>query len=93
MPLSESRLVWSLALTHTSRPPRRFHLSFQSNLPTYDTCFHNWLDSQSNDDLRQAIHEDVGEMIRNRVRVEIDRRDFEPRNLVIIPVSFSQRES
>lgn len=45
-----------------------------SNLPTQDACFRNWLASQSDDDLRQALGADVGDMIRDRVRDEIDRR-------------------
>jgi hypothetical protein len=44
------------------------------NLPTQDTCFQKWLASQSDSDLRQASREDVGDMIRDRVRVEIERR-------------------
>jgi hypothetical protein len=45
-----------------------------NNLPSFNACIKNWLDSQSDDDLRQALREDVGEMIRDRVREEIERR-------------------
>lgn len=42
------------------------------NLPTQDTCFQNWLASQSDNDLRSALAEDVGELIKGRVRREIE---------------------
>lgn len=50
------------------------HLNRQNNLPTLDTGFQNWLDSQTNDDLRSGLGEDVGEMIGERVREELERR-------------------
>lgn len=42
----------------------------------YGVEFQKWLASQSDDDLRQALREDVGEMIRNGVREEIEGRYF-----------------
>lgn len=50
-------------------------------LPTQDTCFRNWLASQSDDDLHQALREDVGEMIRDQLRTEIERRRNRTENL------------
>ena len=43
-------------------------------LPTQDTCFRNWLASQSDNDLRRTLNEDVGDMIRDRVHDEIEHR-------------------
>lgn len=54
------------------------------NLPTQDTCFQNWLASQTDDDLRQALGADVGGMIRDRLRTEINRRGLAAK---IIPFS------
>lgn len=50
------------------------YLNRPDNLPSFNACFQNWLDSQSDDDLRHALREDIGEMIRDKVREEIERR-------------------
>lgn len=54
------------------------------NLPTQDTCFRKWLASQTDDDLRGTLAENVGSMIRDRVRDEIERRGLTAQ---IIPFS------
>jgi hypothetical protein len=76
MLISKCQIERSLTPIHTSRkvvPIMTLKNPSQSNLGL-DACFQNWLVSQSDNDLRQVMSEDVGEMIRDRAVAEIERR-------------------
>jgi len=58
------------------------------NLTTQENCFGNWLASQTDDDLRQALGADVGPLIKDHIRREIERRNM---TAVILPFTHTDQ--